>query len=92
MKAGCVNRLPNERLIEMLFVLTTPLHHLFLFSMLFVQQAESTDFDDLGKMLFAGFALAIAVAVLFVFVKLRLREKNPHKAEFLSIGNVPEEK
>jgi len=76
----------------MLFMLTSPLHHLFLFSLLFVQQAESTDFDDLGKMLFAGFALAIAVAVLFVFVKLRLREKNPHKAEFLSIGNVPEEK
>lgn len=49
--------------------------------------AEATDFDDLGKMLLGGFLLAIGVAVLLVFVKLRLRDKNPQKDEFLSISN-----
>jgi hypothetical protein len=43
-------------------------------------------------MLLGGFALAIAIAVLFVFVKLRLREKNPHKAEFLSISSISDRK
>lgn len=76
----------------MLPTLTFMLYHLFLFSILFVQEAEAADFNDLGKMLLGGFVLAIAVAVLFVFVKLRLRDKKPHTAEFLSISNVSERK
>ncbi|MDQ2920972.1 MAG: hypothetical protein M3R52_05090 [Acidobacteriota bacterium] len=61
-------------------------------SILFLQVAEATDFNDLGKMLLGGFALAIVVAVLFVFVKLRLRDKKPQTAEFLSISNISERK
>jgi hypothetical protein len=53
-----------------------------------VNEAEATDFNDLGKMLLGGFALAIAVAVLLVFVKLRFRDKHPQKADFISISNV----
>lgn len=68
------------------------LYDLYLFSILFVQEAEAADFDDLGKMLLGGFALAIAVAVLLVFVKLRLRDKNPQKPEFLSISNDSDRK
>jgi hypothetical protein len=76
----------------MLPTLTFALHQLYLFSILFVQEADSTDFNDLGKMLLGGFALAIAVAVLFVLVKLRLRDKKAQTAAFLSISNIPDRK
>ena len=76
----------------MLPTLTIALYNLYVFSILFVQEAAATDFDDLGTMLLGGFALAIVVAVLFVFVKLRLRDKKPQTAEFLSISNVSERK
>jgi hypothetical protein len=75
----------------MLAILTF-MYDLYLFSILFVQEAQAADFDDLGTMLLGGFALAIAVALLLVFVKLRLRDKNPQKAEFLSISNVSDRK
>lgn len=68
------------------------MYEAYLFSILFVEEAEATDFDDLGKMLLGGFALAIAAAVLLVFVKLRLRDKNPQKDEFLSISNSSDRK
>ncbi len=64
------------------------MYDFYLFLILFVNETAATDFDDLGKMLFGGFAIAIAVAVLMVWVKLRLRDKNPQKADFLSISNV----
>jgi hypothetical protein len=70
---------------------TIALYNLYLFSILFVQEAALSDFNDLGTMLLGGFALAIVVAVLFVFVKLRLRDKKPQTAQFLSI-NVSERK
>jgi hypothetical protein len=70
-----------------IFILTF-LYDFFLLFFLLVNEAEPTDFNDLGKMLLGGFALAIAVAVLLVFVKLRFRDKNPQKADFISISNV----
>ena len=73
----------------MLFILIF-LHDFYLFSI--SNEAEATDFDDLGKMLLGGFALAIGVAVLLVFVKLRLRDKNPQKTEFLSISHDSDRK
>jgi hypothetical protein len=76
----------------MLPILISALYYLYLFSILFVQEAEATDFNDLGKMLLGGFALAIAVAVLFVLVKLRLRDKKPQTAQFLSISHVAKRK
>ncbi|MDQ5844521.1 MAG: hypothetical protein M3539_04425 [Acidobacteriota bacterium] len=76
----------------MLPLVTMALYNLYVFSILFVQEAAVTDFNDLGTMLLGGFALAIVVAVLFVFVKLRLRDKKPQPAEFLSISNVSERK
>jgi high-affinity Fe2+/Pb2+ permease len=76
----------------MMFLLTSLPHHRYLFSILFLQQAEAADFDDLGTMLLGGFAVAIAVAVLFVFVKLRLRARKPEQAEFLSINSISERK
>ena len=75
----------------MLPTLTFALYYLYLFSILFVQEA-ATDFNDLGKMLLGGFALAIAVAILFVLVKLRLQDKRPEAARFLSISHVAKSK
>lgn len=74
----------------MLPILTLAIYNLYVFSVLFVQEAAATDFDDLGMMLLGGFALAIVVAVLFVFVKLRLRDKKPQTSAFLSIRNLSE--
>jgi hypothetical protein len=76
----------------MLPTLTFALHQLYLFSILFVQEADSTDFNDLGTMLLGGFALAIAVAVLLVLVKLRRRNKKPQTAGVLSISDVSQKK
>ena len=63
----------------------------YLLLILFVEEAQATDFDDLGKLLLGGFALAVAVAVLLVFVKLRFQASNPEKAEFLSISNISDD-
>lgn len=76
----------------MMPALTLALYYLYLFSILFLEEAEATDFNDLGKMLLGGFALAIGIAVLFVFVKLRLRDKKPQTAQFLSISHVAKRK
>lgn len=76
----------------MMPTLTLALYYLYLFTILFVEEPEAADFNDLGKMLLGGFALVIGIAVLFVFVKLRLRDKKPQTAQFLSISNVVERK
>ena len=76
----------------MLPILISVLYYVYLFSILFLQEAEAADFNDLGKMLLGGFALAISVAILFVFVKLRLRDKKPQAAQFLSISHVGKRK
>ena len=82
----------KERQTVMLPILISALYYVYLFSILFVQEADAADFNDLGKMLLGGFALAIAIAVLFVFVKLRLRDKRPQTAKFLSISHFAKRK
>ena len=53
-----------------------------------IQEDTSSDFQDLGKLLFGGFVLAIGVAIAFVFVRLRLRDKKEPGAEFISISSI----
>jgi high-affinity Fe2+/Pb2+ permease len=66
---------------------TTPaLYHLILLSIIFLQDSNASDFNDLGKQLLGGFVLAVVVAVVFTFIKLRLRDKNP-PAQFISISS-----
>ena len=84
--------LKHERLDIMLITLTLALYYLGLFAMSFMQEADSADFYDLGKLLFGGFVLAIAVALAFTFVKLHLREKKPPVATFISIGSYQKKK
>ncbi len=61
------------------------LYHLFLLTITFLQEADDSDFNDLGKLLLGGFVLAIAVALVFTFVKLRLRDRRPARG-FISLS------
>jgi len=81
----------HERIDVMLITITVALYYLGFFCMSFIQEADSSDFNDLGKLLFGGFVLAIGVAITFTFVKLRLRDKKP-SAEFISISSFPKKK
>jgi hypothetical protein len=59
--------------------------------LLTVIQEMQTDFNDLGKLMIGGVALAVVSAVAFTFVRLRLREKNPRPSTFISISAQREE-
>jgi len=49
------------------------------------ENATTSSFDDLGKLLFGGVAAAIVVAVGFVVIQFRMRDKKPPKSNFISI-------
>jgi len=49
-------------------------------------QEETTNFNDLGKLLLGGVAAAIVCAVAFTLVRLKLRDKRPETSNFISIG------
>lgn len=74
----------------MLLALMTILRNLTLFAICFAQEADVSDFNDLGMLLFGGFVLALGVAIAFTFVKLRLRDKKPPRDAFLSINSLQE--
>ena len=58
---------------------------------LFSAIQESTGaFDDLGKLLVGGVAVAIVVAIGFTLVRFRLRDKNPPTSSFISINSDKE--
>ena len=52
-----------------------------------VFQENSTNFDDLGKLLLGGVAAAIVLAVGFTLVRFRLRDKKPPTSGFISINS-----
>ena len=53
-------------------------------------EETSTDFNDLGKLMLAGFAAAVVLAIGFTFIRLRLREKAPQTSNFISISSTEE--
>jgi len=53
-------------------------------------EETGTDFNDLGKLMLAGFAAAVVVAVGFTFIRLRLRDKAPQTSNFISISSTQE--
>jgi uncharacterized membrane protein len=59
-------------------------------SLIFLQEV-STDFQDLGKLLLGGVALAIVIAIAFTFVRFRLRDKKPQRSSFISISAQPDD-
>jgi hypothetical protein len=62
---------------------------LFISSLLLIElfQENSTNFDDLGKLLLGGVAAAIVLAVGFTLVRFRLRDKKPMRSGFISINS-----
>jgi hypothetical protein len=54
----------------------------------FLQETTGSDFNDLGKKLLEGFALAVVCAIAYTFIKLRRRDRNPPPA-FISITATP---
>lgn len=65
---------------------TLALYHLSFIAISLLQDNTSSDFQDLGKQLLGGFALAVVVAVVYTLIKLRLRDKKP-PAQFISISS-----
>ena len=53
-------------------------------------QENTSNFDDLGKLLLGGVVAAIVVAVGFTLVRLRLRDKKPQTSSFISISSEKE--
>lgn len=76
----------------MLLAVSIVLRKLTVFAISFVQEANTSDFDDLGTLLLGGFGLAIVVAIAFTFVKLRLRDKKSLQSDYISISPSPKEK
>jgi hypothetical protein len=62
---------------------------LICYSLAFISDVTaSEDFNDLGKLMLAGFLLAVGVALAFTFVRLRLRDRKTQNASVLSITAV----
>jgi hypothetical protein len=56
-----------------------------LFALELILEDETSDFQDLGRLLLGGFILAVVAGVAFTFIRLRLRDKKPPPAQFISI-------
>ncbi len=70
----------------MFTILVVLLYRLGLLSMLFLQEADATDFNDLGKLLLGGVVVAIAVAIGFTLLRMKFQSKNPSPPSFISIS------
>ena len=53
-------------------------------------QENTSNFDDLGKLLLGGVLAAIVVAVGFTLVRFRLRDRKPETSRFISISSEKE--
>ena len=71
--------------------LTLLLLNIHTLATILMQEEIASDFNDLGKLLLGGFALAVAVALALTFVRLRLRDKKVPTSEFISISSVERE-
>jgi hypothetical protein len=67
------------------------LYRLALFSILFVQEAKASDFEDLGTLLLAGGLMAIGVGVTVTILRLKVQNKEGQGTQFISIRPPDEE-
>ena len=74
--------------VTLLLLLIPDIHALAMF---LIQEEVAEDFNDLGKLLLGGFALAVVVAIALSFVRLRLRDKKVPTSQFISISSVDNE-
>lgn len=61
-----------------------------LFICLLQENAATSSFDDLGKLLLGGVVAAILLAILFTVVRMKLRDKRPPTSSFISINATDE--
>lgn len=54
-----------------------------------LQEAAPAEFNDLGKLLLGGVAVAIVVAVALTLVRFKLQDKKPPASNFISINSPP---
>ena len=73
----------------MLTIILALLYRLGVLSIVYLQEAELADFNDLGKLLLGGFAAALVVAIGFTLLKRKLQIKNPPPPSFISIASLP---
>jgi hypothetical protein len=60
------------------------LYRLVSFSVLFVQEAKPSDFEDLGTLLLGGAVLAIGVGVAVSFIRAKMHHES-QDTQFISI-------
>lgn len=63
------------------------IYRLGLFWINLIQEGDSADFDDLGKLLLGGVALAIVGAIAFTVLRQRLQDKKPPAPSIISINS-----
>lgn len=74
----------------MLTTIALLLYRLGLFSIWFVEEAEASDFDDLGMLLLGGFAVAVALAIVLTIIRMKLQAKRPPSPGLISINSFKE--
>jgi hypothetical protein len=67
------------------------LYQLASFSILFVQEAKASDFEDLGTLLLAGGLMAIGVGVTVCILRLKVHNNEGQGTKFISIRPPDEE-
>jgi hypothetical protein len=60
-----------------------------IYAALVVSDCEECGFNDLGKLLFGGLALAILVGIAVSIFVWKRREKQPQDSEFVSLRSRP---
>lgn len=61
------------------------LYRLASFSILFVEEAKASDFDDFGTLLLAGGVMAIGVGVVFAVVRSKRASTGEQRTQVISI-------
>ena len=61
------------------------LYRLASFSILFVEEAQASDFEDFGTLLLVGGLMAIGVGVTFAVVKAKRGDAADESTQFISI-------
>ncbi len=59
-----------------------------LYAVLVISDCDDCGFNDLGKLLFGGVALAIVVGVIISVLVRRMKEKAPASSSFVSIRSA----
>jgi hypothetical protein len=61
------------------------LYRLASFSILFIQEAQPSDFDDLGTLILGGALVAIGVGVAVSFIRAKMQSRERQDTQFISI-------